>query len=266
MQRNKIQALVNQKSNDEQGIALPLVVVVGFILAVGGMALMARSFAGLAGSVRSEQSRQAREIAEAGMAETLENLNRRFNYLLINCYQNSTSECQNIVFTDDNSGNKVGLWNSPRYPSSVCPGTQRLPYTQLTRDTTQPKGEYKVISYIFDGTQFYGGKGTLTIEGTRRSASNQVLSTSVIQKTFEVKPKNCGANLKGNANNSGFPGLKANNITLGGNDVRGSISGNILCTTCSYADPLNPQPGEERQLIGAHPDPEISQIDGNINL
>ena len=149
-------------------------------------------------------------------------------------------------------------------PAPFAQAPQRLPYTQFIKATTQPKGEYKVVSYVFDGTQFYGGKGTLTIEGTRRSESNQALATSVIQKTFEVKPKNCGADLKGNANNSGFPGLKANQITLGGNDVKGSISGNILCTECAYADPLDPQPGEERSLIGANPNEDISQIDGNI--
>ena len=265
-QRNGLNSVLPKRQNSkfEAGFALPLVITVGFILTVGGFALLARSFGGLVNSIRSEQSRQAREIAEAGMAVTLENLNRRFNYLLINCYQNSNNECQNIVFTSSPSGTQVGLWNAPRYPSSVCPGAQRLPYTQFTKATTQPKGEYKVVSYVFDGTQFYGGKGTLTIEGTRRSESNQVLATSVIQKTFEVKPKNCGADLKGNANNSGFPGLKANQITLGGNDVKGSISGNILCTECAYADPLNPQPGEERTLIGANPNEDISQIDGHI--
>jgi hypothetical protein len=257
---------LKHKANEHSGFALPLVVVVGLILTVGGFALMARSFSGLVGSIRSEQARQAREIAEAGMAETIENLNRRFNYLLINCYQNQPDECQNIVFNLNTSGGSdlVGLWDAPRYPSSVCPGAQRLPYTQFTKAISSPKGEYKILSYVFDGTQFYGGKGTLTIEGTRRTNDNQILATSVIQKTFEVKPKNCGADLKGNANNSGFPGLKANSISLGGNDVKGSISGNILCSECEYADPLNPQPGEERELIKANPNEDISQIDGNI--
>ena len=133
---------------------------------IGGFALLARSFGGLVNSIRAEQSRQAREIAEAGMAETLENLNRRFNYLLINCYQNDADECQNIVYVanpSEGSETKVGLWNAPRYPSSVCPGAQRLPYNQFSKATTEPKGEYKVLNYIFDGTQFYGGKGNLTI-------------------------------------------------------------------------------------------------------
>ena len=246
-----------------QGFALPLVISIGAILTVGGFALIARSFGALTKSIRLEQAQQAREIAEAGMAETIENLNRRFNYLLINCYQNSTNECENIVF-DTDTGKRVGLWNEPRYPSAVCPGAQRLPYPYFTKPTTQPTGEYKIIRYVFDGTQFYGGKGTITVEGTRRNDNNQILATSVIQKTFEVKPKNCGANLKENANNSGFPGLKANSISLGGNDVKGSISGNILCTECKYADPLNPQEGEERSLIGANPNEDIAQIDGNI--
>jgi len=251
----------------QDGFVLPLVAVVGLLLAVGGFALIARSLGGLVNSIRAEQSRQAREIAEAGMAETLENLNRKYNYLLINCYNNESDQCENIVFDLDKSEaseDLVGLWNAPRYPSSVCPGDERLPYPQFVQPTTSPKGEYTILSYVFDGTQFYGGKGTLTIKGIRLSDSNQVLATAVIQKTFEVKPKNCGADFKGNANNSGFPGLKANSIKMGGNDVRGSISGNILCTDCKYKDPLNPQPGEERALIEAHHDEDISQIDGHI--
>lgn len=247
----------------DEGFALPLVITVGAILLIGGFALIARTFGGLLGSIRTEQARQAREIAEAGMAETIENLNRKFNYLLINCYQNEDDKCQNIVFDLDPSPAKelVGLWDAPRYPSSVCPGAQRLPYPQFAKETDNPRGEYKILSYVFDGTQFYGGKGTLTIEGTRRSTSNQILATSVIQKSFEVKPKNCGANFKGNANNSGFPGLKANRVQMGGNDVKGSISGNILCTECEYEDPLNPREGEERELVDAG---ENSEIDGEI--
>ena len=101
-----------------QGFVLPLVISLGLILTVGGFALIARSFGALTKSIRLEQAQQAREIAEAGIAETIENLNRRFNYLLINCYQNSTNECENIVFNTD-TGKKIGLWNEPRYPSAV---------------------------------------------------------------------------------------------------------------------------------------------------
>ena len=70
--------------SNEEGFLLPLVVVIGFILSIGGMTLIARSFSGLYGSIRQEQSRQARELAETGLARTLERLNREYNYLLIN--------------------------------------------------------------------------------------------------------------------------------------------------------------------------------------
>ena len=71
----KAHTSLQKTSKHSNGFALPLVVVVGFILTVGGFALLARSFGGLVNSIRAEQSRQAREIAEAGMAETLESLN-----------------------------------------------------------------------------------------------------------------------------------------------------------------------------------------------
>ena len=247
------------KAKASKGFALPLVIAVGAILLVGGFALMARSFGSLMNSIRAEQATQAREIAEAGIAETIENLNRKYNYLLINCYQNRSTECINIIVEDQ--GIDYGVWDSPRYPSSVCPGTQRLPYPEFTKQTITPRGSYRIVSYEFDGTQFYGGKGTLTVEGTRNSNGNKVLATAVVQQTFEVKPKNCNGNIKDNANNSGFPGLMAGNINLGGNDVKGSISGNVLCTKCEYANPLEPQDGEERELVDAG---NNSEIDGEI--
>ena len=77
-----------QRDKDGSGFALPLVVVLGFILVIGGMTLIARSFGGLVGSVRQQKAREAREAAETGIAMTLESLNREYSYLLINCYPN----------------------------------------------------------------------------------------------------------------------------------------------------------------------------------
>ena len=83
--------LMPSRGQANKGFILPLVVIAGLILAVGGFAMLARSFAGLFGSIRQEQSRQAREIAETGVARTIELLNRRYSYLLINCYSRSGS-------------------------------------------------------------------------------------------------------------------------------------------------------------------------------
>jgi len=77
--------------NTRAGFILPLVVILGLILAVGGFTMLARSFAGLFGASRQEQARQAREIAETGLATSIELLNRKYSYLLINCYSRSGS-------------------------------------------------------------------------------------------------------------------------------------------------------------------------------
>ena len=101
--------------SNEEGFLLPLVVVIGFILSIGGMTLIARSFSGLYGSIRQEQSRQARELAETGLARTLEKLNREYNYLLINCYAESGSP------PSPNDCVNTGTWSAPELPSSICP-------------------------------------------------------------------------------------------------------------------------------------------------
>ena len=79
------------KSHNQDGFVLPLVITVGLIMLVGSAAMVARSFGGLVGSTRLEQSRQAKAIAEAGLARTIEGLNRNYNYLLTNCYSQSGS-------------------------------------------------------------------------------------------------------------------------------------------------------------------------------
>ena len=73
------------RHSNDSGFVLPLVVIIGLILLVGGLATLARSFGGLLGAIRQEQATQAREIAENGLARTVGRLNRQWPYLLINC-------------------------------------------------------------------------------------------------------------------------------------------------------------------------------------
>ena len=80
-----------ENTSESNGFALPLVLIVGLIMTVGGFALLARSFGGLIGSQRLEQARQARAIAESGIAQTIESLNSNYRYLLINCYSKNGS-------------------------------------------------------------------------------------------------------------------------------------------------------------------------------
>ena len=99
---------------------------------------------------------------------------------------------------------------------------------KLFNDTAR----YTLMSYDFDGTKFYGGVGTFLVKGEKLSSSGDIQATAFVEKTVDIKPKNCGAPVGGNPTKNGFPGLLGKTIDMGNNDVWGSVSGNVLCTTC----------------------------------
>ena len=250
--------LMPSRGQANKGFILPLVVIAGLILAVGGFAMLARSFAGLFGSIRQEQSRQAREIAETGVARTIELLNRRYSYLLINCYSRSGSP------PSPNDCINTGTWTDPDLPSAICPGSASTDNTiPLNKIQTNPKGRYIVEYYAYAGTQFYGGTGKLKVIGERLSQdSNQVLATAAVETRFDVKPKPCDARFGDVATSSGFPGLLGWSVNLGNNDVKGVTSGNVLCILCSIPDPDRPPTQAEAEAaVGALAN---SDVDGKI--
>ncbi len=219
--------------NKQDGFILPLVVILGLIIAIGGFAMLARSFAGLFGATRQEQARQAREIAETGLATTIELLNRKYSYLLINCYSRSGSP------PSPNDCINTGIWSSPQLPSSICPGsdtsTANFP---LAKEVNTPKGRYRIEFYAYAGTQFYGGTGKVKATGERLSSDgSQILASASVEQTFDVKPKPCDARFGDPATSSGFPGLLGWSVSLGNNDVKGVTSGNVLCILCSVTNP-----------------------------
>jgi hypothetical protein len=245
------------------GFILPLVVVLGLILAVGGFTMLARSFAGLFGATRQEQARQAREIAETGLATTVELLNRKYSYLLINCYSRSGSP------PTPNDCINTGTWSSPQLPSSICPGsdttTNNFP---LTKEINSPKGRYRIEFYAYAGTQFYGGTGKLKATGERLSNDGtRILASASVEQTFDVKPKPCDARFGDTPTSSGFPGLLGWNVRLGNNDVKGVTSGNVLCILCTVTTPSRTDgtytQAEAETAVGALAN---SDVDGKIFL
>ena len=247
--------------NQQEGFILPLVVILGLIIAVGGFTMLARSFAGLFGATRQEQARQAREIAETGLATTVELLNRKYSYLLINCYSRSGSP------PTPNDCINTGTWDSPQLPSSICPGsdttTNNFP---LTKEINSPKGRYRVEFYAYAGTQFYGGTGKLKATGERLSNDGaRILASASVEQTFDVKPKPCDARFGDTPTSSGFPGLLGWNVRLGNNDVKGVTSGNVLCILCTVANPSRTDgtytQSEAETAVGALAN---SDVDGKI--
>ena len=210
----------SRKEGQADGFALPLVIILGSVVLLGSVSTFGKMLSGKLGSVRQTQATQAREIAQAGLAEVIESLNHDYPYQLINQYSESTE-------------GDFGTWSNPSLPSARCPGAVQSGHPATLADSSIHNGQYKVESYQFDGTRFYGGTGQLTITGERRSSADQkLLASATITTSFDIKPKNCDARFGEPATSSGFPGLLGWSINLGGNDVLGRISGNVLCIDC----------------------------------
>jgi hypothetical protein len=252
----------SKNQSNTSGFILPLVVILGFILAVGGFTMLARSFAGLFGATRQEQARQARELAETGLATTTELLNRKYSYLLINCYSRSGSP------PAPNDCINTGSWASPQLPSSICPGSDTTTASfPLEKTISAAKGRYRVEFYAYSGTQFYGGTGKLKVAGERLHSNGEVAATATVEQTFDVKPKPCDARFGQPATSSGFPGLLGWKVNLGNNDVKGITSGNVLCILCEVTNPSKSDGtytrDETEAAVGAL---QNSDVDGKIYI
>jgi len=207
------------------------------------MALAARSWLGLNGSIRQSQSRQAREVAEAGMARLIESLNSSYAYLLIK---------------------DLADWNSTSFTSSICPSSNPDPSSIVKSATiNNGLGRYSLERYDFQGSPFYGGKATIRMRGERLKTSNGAIgATAIVEQTLDIKPKDCSGSYGEATSTSGFPGLLGQFINMGNNDIKGKLSGNVLCLQCysgSNYDSLTE--AQKEALINAGPQAEI---DGQI--
>ena len=241
-------------SKEEHGFILPLVMIISLIIATGLMALAARSWLGLSGTIRQSQSRQAREIAEAGIARLIESLNSQFPYLLIKTY-------------DPNKGDTV--WNDGKYTSSRCPGSSTgeptLSAEIKASDETSPSGKYTLLKYSFTGSPFYGGKASLSMLGEKLKKDGTVGATSVVDQTIDIRPKSCAESFGEATSTSGFPGLLASTVNLGNNEIKGSLSANVLCTSCTSETDLENMTQEQKEsLIGGNGSDDKRQVDGDV--
>jgi len=192
----------------EHGYTLPMVLFASAILGTGMMAATTQAWVNYQGVGRQSQARSAKEAAEAGLAELIENLNRNHAHLLV------LDESQ---------------WADPPLSSSICSNsTLGSPSTSGTVGTD---GYYQLEDYTFNGSAFFGGKADLRMRGEYRP-NGTTKAAAIVMQTIEVKPKPCDDAFGQPASTSGFPGLLAQDITLGGNDVLGKMSGNVLCTGC----------------------------------
>ena len=231
---------------------LPLVLIITMIVGAGLMATTTRAWLGLTGAVRQSQARSARQVAEAGLAQLIEALNRDHAHLL--------------VVDNDN-------WADPPLFSSIC--ANAAAGTPATTGSIGSRGRYVLESYNFNGSPFYGGKADFRMRGEILKADNSIAAAAVVLQTVEIKPKSCSTSFDQPTQSSGFPGLLAPMVDMGGNDVRGRLSGNILCLQCADTIPSKCNISSAKALedytindkicvIGGNPNQ--TQIDGQIFL
>ena len=173
------------------------------------MASTTRAWLGLTGAVRQSQARSAREVAEAGLSQLIEALNRKHAHLL--------------VVDNDN-------WDDPPLFSAICANaTTGVP---AITGTIGSNGKYTLESYNFNGSPFYGGKADIRMRGEILKSDNSTAAAAIVEQTVEIKAKSCNTSFDEPTTTSGFPGLLAQTVDMGGNDLKGRLSGNLLCMQC----------------------------------
>ena len=240
------------------GFALPIVIVVGIFMILSGLTLTAQLFRSSITSKKNTYKQNSIEIAELGIAKVTDQLNRRFRYLLINCYRKEDDISFNSESSCINAG--IGEWGinespAPTIQAAACLGEingvarERFNYSEgmIVNEVIDMRsednsngllGEWSLVSYNFYGDQINGGKGVIEINAKRIHENGNILASTTLKKTMQVKSKACSRRLLQISNPENSPGLMAKSIDLGSDDVIGSGSANIYCTGCANAEDL----------------------------
>lgn len=186
-------------------------------------------------AISQKQTTESLALAEGGMSRTLGFLNHNYNFLLKFNY-----DPKGLLGTD-----APDEWSSLTFPPCI---TNLNDILVGKIPTSAPVNTYTVEAYRYDAAN---ETGTLIVKGYPPNST----AVSRIQQTMNISPKTSPAS---------FPGLMAQDITLGNNDVLGAISGNVLCTnSTNCAVPkdqcVNGQPTQNglRAAIGAKPNGEV---------
>ncbi|BCX11750.1 MAG: hypothetical protein KatS3mg067_0688 [Thermosynechococcus sp.] len=263
-----------KRSFRSRGFTLPLVLGMGLIMIVVALTLLSRSQLDVSTTSLQKQTQQAFAVAEGGLARTLGLLNGNYQVLLRRTYNPATNTNFNpprpYLIDRSTDATKIGQpntsglavpsvneWTKESLGSAAppCFSLDNLDTILLSGTIGTPvQGNYRILSYLYDQpTQ----TGHLLIEGR---LANSPANAFVWQK-MNITDRNIPAN---------FPGLLAEKINLGNNDVFGEVNGNVICTNplnCVVppTECQNGQPTQKglRQAIGAL---DNATIDGTIAI
>ena len=201
----------------ETGSTLAIALIASGVLFAGSIGLAIAGSAARESSARQYLSRQAQDVAEAGLTITLEKLNGIYRYLLVRNLANWSST--SLVATQICPNARTDFANMPTSGTISSSGGGTF-------------GSYSISSYTFSGSPYYGGTGILSVTG-KVNQSGRTAATSTVTASIQVVPKNCGGTITTPPTTSGFPGLIGLGVSLGNNDIYGTVNGNILCMTCT---------------------------------
>lgn len=245
---------LKKREAQNNGFAVPIVIIIGLFLMISGFTLAAQMFGSLVTSRKTNFRQQSHDIAETGLAKITGQLNNRYRYLLINCYRNNAEITFDLQSSCNNSN--IGGWNQntsplPTISGAACLGDENGQQRE-TRNYSEgitlqgtvdirPRniqeealiGEWELESYTFYGNQLTGGRGVIKVKGRRKNRRGEIMATTTVNKTMLIKSKPCGRTLLQKTHDpKNVPGLISRSINLKKDDVVGSQSANIFCTGC----------------------------------
>lgn len=247
------------QGNQEQGFALPLVVIIGLFLMIGGFAILARTFGTFQGSIKNNHQQQAQELAEEGVSKIIDQLNSSYRYLWVNCHNSTNGACsQTNVGGWNNSSNEHGgdlpiikvascldIKANQNPPRTTGNYSDLLELGDKVNDAGQKakRGTWSLESYTFNGNPWTGGRGVIRVKGERINSNDVATASAVIDHHIQIIGKPCQQKLTEKFSKSTFPGLLAEKIDLGNNDVLGDPSANVYCTECTDTSGIIQKPG-----------------------
>lgn len=257
--------------NRNRGFTLPMVLGMGLIMIVIALTIISRSQIDKVTSSVQKQTNQAFAIAEGGMARSLGLLNGNYQMFLrltYNPINPTTNQPYLITRAQAQSAGNLSLtgqpnvdslsfaaedqWSSPPDPPP-CYSAAVLTDIILNGDIGGVNtGTYAILAYLYDDVD---STGYLLLRG---DVPGSPANAFVMQK-INVVDKNIPSN---------FPGLMAEDINLGNNDVLGTVSGNVICTNPANcvvppASCVNGQPTDDglKAAVGAL---NNSNVEGSI--
>lgn len=229
---------VRKPYSDAQGFSLPTAVGLGSIMLTVGFLMVARAQLDRSTAVQQVQTANSLALAEGGLARSLALLNGNFQILLrrsfdpINPLTGRTYlGPDGIPKTGDEETVALNEWSNistNELPPCVDPSEfEDILLAGTIGNSTGPN--YRLLAYRYNDMGDSDGAndiGTILIQGQGDIDTQQGNSNSATAVLVSMNISNVNAD-------SNFPGLLAESINLGNNDVLGSISGNVVCTNAA---------------------------------